>query len=80
MPRLVGMFMAGLGALVGMIVYYRDYNYYPFSVVARTVFVIFIFVLYGLSEDPFFLIVNAIVLVGLLPSYYVLARERSSTS
>ena len=77
MPRLAGMFMVGLGSLVAVILYYQDYKYYPFSVLARTAFVVFIFVLYAMSDDPFFLVINVIVLIGLVPSFFVLARERA---
>lgn len=78
MPRLVGMFMVGLGAMLGLMVYRDDYTYYRFSVVIRTVFVVFLTVLYFMSDDPLFLVFNLIVLVGLVPSYFVVARERSS--
>ena len=77
MPRVVGMFMVGLAGLVGMIVYHRDYKYYPYSVVIRTGIVLFLFWLYTFDQDPLFLVFNGIVLIGLIPSYVVLARERA---
>ena len=38
MPRLVGMFMVGLGSLIGLFVARNDYTYYGYSIVARTGF------------------------------------------
>ncbi len=78
MPRVAGMFMLALAGLIGVIVYHEDYKYYPASVVVRTVIVVFLFFLYTIDEDPFFLLINLVVLVGLVPSYVVLARERRS--
>ena len=76
MPRLVGLFMIALSGLIGMFVYLRDYKYYPYSVFIRTFIVIFLFFLYARSDDPLFLVLNGIVLVGLVPSIYTLIRER----
>lgn len=75
MPRVVGMFMVALGSFIGLMVYRGDYSYYRFSIVARTGIVIFLFVLYSIDQDPLFLVFSAIVLVGLVPSYYVIATE-----
>ena len=76
MPRVVGMFMIVLAAFIGMVVYFEDYKYYPFSIAARTFIVVVLFVVYFIDRDPFFLVINAIVLVGLIPSYIVLIREK----
>ena len=78
MPRVVGMFMVALGSFIGLMVYRKDYSYYRFSIVARTGIVIFLTVLYTIDSDPLFLVLDAIVLVGLLPSYYVILNERES--
>lgn len=78
MPRVAGMFMLALGGFIGMILYHEDYKYYPVTVVVRTLIVIFLFVLFAIDEDPFFLVINVIVLIGLVPSYVVLVRERMS--
>ena len=75
MPRLVGTFMIALGGLIGQFVYLRDYKYYPYSVFIRTFIVIFLFFLYVRSDDPLFLVLNVIVLIGLVPSIYTLIRE-----
>ena len=76
MPRVVGAFMIGLGGLIALFVYYEDYKYYPYSVYIRSFFVLFFFVLYFRSDDPFFLVLNVVILIGLLPSVYTLIRER----
>lgn len=77
MPRVTGMFMIGLSGVVAQFLFYRDYKYYPYSVVLRSFFVLFLFILYARSNDPLFLVLNGIVLIGLLPSIYTLIRERS---
>ena len=77
MPRVAGMFMIGLSGLIAQFVYYQDYKYYPYSVYIRSFFVIFMFFLFARSSDPLFLVLNAIVLIGLLPSIYTLIRERA---
>ena len=79
MPRVVGMFMVALGALIGLFALRRDYTYYPFSLAARTGIVIFLVFLYTIESDPMFLVLTAIVLLGLVPSYVVWARERRSS-
>jgi hypothetical protein len=78
MPRVVGMFMMALGGLVGEFVRRRDFTYYPYSVYARSLMFAFLIFLYVKSGDPLFLVIPAIVLVGLAPSLYLLARERMS--
>ena len=78
MPRVVGMLMLGLSGLIAHFVYYEDFRYYGYSVYIRIFFVVFLFYLYNRSSDPFFAILNGIVLVGLLPSIYTLLRERGA--
>ena len=80
MPRVVGMFMVALGSFIGLMVYRGDYSYYRFSIVARTGIVAFLTLLYTIDQDPLFLVFDAIVLVGLLPSYYVALSERAGSS
>ena len=71
MPRIVGMFMIVLGFFIFQFVKNNDYKYYPQTIIARTFIVIFLSYLYSQTSDPFFITVNVIVLVGLLPSIYV---------
>src|SRR5262245_65540045 len=71
MPRLVGVFMIALGGAVFEFVRARDYRYYRYSIVARIFIVVALTALYFKACDPLFLVLDAIVLVGLLPSIYV---------
>jgi hypothetical protein len=83
MPRLVGVFMVALGGVVLQFVRARDYRYYGYAIIARIFIVVALTVLYFKARDPFFLVLDAIVLVGLLPSIYVAAlmtRAATGTS
>jgi hypothetical protein len=73
MPRLVGVFMVALGGVVLQFVRARDYRYYGYAIIARIFIVVALTVLYFKARDPLFLVLDAIVLVGLLPSIYVAA-------
>ena len=67
MPRMLGAMMGVLSFLLFMIYRNGDWKKYsPFTMMARTPLVLFIFYLYYLCGDPMFLIINAIVLVGLV--------------
>ena len=76
MPRLVGVFMVALGGAVLEFVRARDYRYYRYTIVARIFIVVALTALYFKARDPLFLVLDAIVLVGLLPSIYVAVRAR----
>jgi len=77
MPRMVGAMMGVLSFLLFMIYRSGDWNRYsPFTMMARTPLVLFIFYIYYLSGDPMFLIINAIVLVGLLTTAAGTALQR----
>jgi uncharacterized protein YjeT (DUF2065 family) len=78
MPRLVGMFMVVLGGLIFQFVRARDYRYYLYTVVARSFIVVVLTVLYFATRDPLFLVLDAIVLIGLLPSIYVATRSAAA--
>ena len=77
MPRVAGVLMIGLSGLIAQFVYYRDYKYYRFSVYIRSFFVLFFVYLFFASTDPFFLVLNLIILIGLFPSIYTIMRERA---
>jgi hypothetical protein len=83
MPRLVGVFMIALGGAVLEAVRARDYSYYRYAITARIFIVVALTALYFKARDPLFLVLDAIVLVGLLPSIYVavqLARPATGSS
>src|SRR5262249_13652413 len=71
MPRLVGVFMIALGGAILEFVRARDYRYYRYAITARIFIVVALTALYFKARDPLFLVLDAIVLVGLLPSIYV---------
>lgn len=75
MPRVVGMFMLVVSGFVVRFLVRSDYSYYAYTVQARTFIVIVLSFLYMRSHDPLFLVLDAIVLVGLLPSAYVLLTK-----
>ncbi len=73
--RLAGMMMVGLAYLIFSIVRREDWKYYPVSIVVRSAFVLFMFWLYAVDQDPLFLVINAIVLFGLVPSIVLYLRH-----
>ncbi len=75
MPRVVGMFMLALGGFILQFVRARDYRYYVYAVVARSFIVLVLTALYFQARDPLFLVLDAIVLIGLLPSIYVVVQS-----
>jgi uncharacterized protein YjeT (DUF2065 family) len=75
MPRLVGVFMVALGGVIFQFVRARDYRYYLYTIVARSFIVVVMTALYFKARDPLFLVLDAIVLIGLLPSMYVAAQS-----
>src|SRR5262245_36090364 len=74
MPRLFGLFMFVLGGVILQFVRARDYRYYLYTIVARCFIVVAMTVLYFKARDPLLLVLDAIVLIGLLPSIYVAAQ------
>jgi hypothetical protein len=74
MPRVVGMFMITLSGLI----YFKDFKYYGFSIVVRTFIVLFLFLLYFMNNDPFFIVINVIVLIGLIPSYIIFTKDKTN--
>jgi hypothetical protein len=75
MPRLVGLFMFVLGGVIVQFVRARDYRYYLYTIVGRSFIVVVMTALYFKARDPLFLALDAIVLIGLLPSIYVAAQS-----
>jgi hypothetical protein len=75
MPRLFGLFMFVLGGVIYQFVRARDYRYYFYTIMARSFIVIVMTALYFKARDPLLLVLDAIVLIGLLPSIYVAAQS-----
>src|SRR5262249_50739934 len=83
MPRLVGVFMLALGGVVLQFVRARDYHYYRYAIIARVFIVVALTALYFRPRVLFSLFLDAIVLVGLLPSISVavlMARPATGSS
>lgn len=78
MPRMLGLFMAVLGGVVFEFVRARDYRYYVYTICARSLIVITQTTIYFTTHDPLFLVLDAIVLLGLVPSIVVATRARGS--
>jgi bacteriorhodopsin len=79
MPRVVGLFMFVLGGVIVQFVRARDYRYYLYTIGARSFIVVVMTALYFKARDPLFLVLDAIVLIGLLPSIYVAAQSARSS-
>ncbi len=75
MPRVVGMFILVLGGLIFQFARGRDYRYYLYSTVARSFIVLVLTALYFRARDPLFLVLDAIILIGLLPSIYIAVQS-----
>lgn len=78
MPRLSGLLLFGLGMLVLQIVRYRVVALYPTTLAVRAVFCVGFIALYLLSRDPLFLVLIAVVGLGVLltsASYLLDKRE-----
>src|SRR5262249_14950878 len=83
MPRLTGTFMVALGGVIVQFLRARDYRYYRYAIIARIFIVVVLTALYFQTRDPLFLVLDAIVLVGLLPSIYIavlMARPATGSS
>lgn len=74
MVRLAGLLMGMLGSLIAFLVLRGDFSAYKFSIVARTILVLFVAWMWFKFENPLFITLEIIVLVGLLPSYVLLMR------
>ncbi|MEO6350368.1 MAG: hypothetical protein ABIP53_06930 [Candidatus Limnocylindrales bacterium] len=76
MPRFVGMTLIGLDILVFQIVRLEIKQLYPTTLVVRIFFLVVLAALFVLSGDPFFLVVFAIVGLGVALTGYSYMRER----
>jgi hypothetical protein len=78
-PRLVGMLMSGLGISVFGIFRARVPELYPATILIRTYFLVCLAAFYGMSTDPLFLVLIAIVGIGFFSTLisYLLDRRSS---
>jgi hypothetical protein len=79
-PRLAGMLLLGLAILVGQIIRLRIEALYPTTLIVRLLFLVSFVFLFVISGDPFFLVVFAIVSVGVIVTgaSYLLDRRPSA--
>jgi hypothetical protein len=68
-----------LGGIIFQFVRARDYRYYLYTIVVRCFIVVVMTTLYFKTRDPLFLVLDAIVLIGLLPSIYVAAQSAAAS-
>ena len=66
LPRLLGVVLFALGVLIAQIIRYRLEMLYPTTLAVRAVILAVLLALYVSSLDPFFLVLFAIVGLGVL--------------
>jgi hypothetical protein len=79
-PRLAGMLLLGLAILVGQIIRLRIEALYPTTLIVRLFFLVSFVVLFVISGDPFFLVVFAIVAVGVILTGASYLRDRQAAA
>ncbi len=66
LPRLAGMLLIGVAVLVVQIIRYRLETLYATTLVIRAFFCVCLLIFYRLNHDPLFLVLLAIVGLGLI--------------
>ena len=74
--QFAGMFALALGILFAVITYFNDMKYFLVSMLVRTGIVAILLFLYSSSGDPAFLFILPIVLLGLIPAYIIVIKEK----
>ncbi len=77
-PRVAGMLLIGLAILVTQIIRHRVEVLYPTTLVVRFFFLVVFAYLYLSSNDPFFLVVFGIVVLGVVLTGYSYLTERGT--
>jgi hypothetical protein len=76
MPRLAGLLLIGLGMFVAQIIRHSVVALYPTTLAVRAVFCVGFIALYLLSRDPLFLVLLAVVGLGVLATGVSYVRDR----
>jgi hypothetical protein len=76
-PRLAGMVLIGLAILVGRIIQLRVEALYTTTLAIRIFFLFGFVFLYLISSDPFFLVIFAIVAVGVALTSFGYLRDHN---
>jgi hypothetical protein len=79
-PRLAGMLLLGLATLAVQIIRHRLEVLYPTTLAVRGFFLVTLGFLFVISGDPFFVVVFAIVALGVIFTGYSYLRDRSETA
>ena len=66
LANLLGMLFLGLGALVSLVYYYKVTVIYKWTIAIRAVFVALTLGFFLIHQDPFFLSLLAIIVIGVL--------------
>src|SRR5262249_37881386 len=78
LPQLTGLLLVGLGILVAQIIRHRVTTLYATTLAVRLVFCVGFIALYIRSRDPLFLVLLAVVGVGVLATSISYALDRRS--
>lgn len=78
LPRLTGMLMLGLAIIVFAIIRLKAEAMYPVTLAVRLFFLVGLAALYAYSRDPFFLVILAIVAVGVGLTGALWLKERGA--
>jgi hypothetical protein len=76
LPQLSGLLLVGLGILVVQIIRYRVVALYPTTLAVRLVFCFGFIALYTRSRDPLFLVLLAVVGLGVVATSVCYALDR----
>jgi hypothetical protein len=78
-PRFSGMLMSGMGMSIFGMIRARSYDLYPATLFIRVYFIVCIVAFYTMTHDPLFLVLTAIVGLGLVLTLtsYLLDRKSS---
>src|SRR5215471_4346740 len=79
-PRVSGMLMSGLGLSIFGMIRARAYDLYPATLLIRVYFMACIGAFYAMTRDPLFLVLIAIVGLGLVLTLSSYLSERSPKS
>jgi len=77
-PRLAGMVLIGLAMMVGQIIRLRIEALYTTTLLIRVFFLVGFAFLFVISGDPFFMVVFAIVAIGVVLTGYSYRRDRQA--
>jgi hypothetical protein len=78
-PRVAGMLLLGLAALITQVIRHRIEVLYPTTLLIRIFFLVVLAYLFASSSDPFFLVVFGIVALGVIFTGYSYLTERRNT-